>query len=113
MSERLQELQRQRALLQEHLAWLDREIATEQGRPAPTGPATPPSPLSPLPLPPTPRPVASAPDRDVDALLAQYSEKTGNVKQDVRRGCFLYFAAAFALVGLAVLALYLYSRNRH
>lgn len=114
MSERLKDLQRQRALLQEHLAWLDREIAAEQGRPSPSpsgAAATLPAQITAQPSP-APRPTVPD-DRDADALIAQYREKTGDVKQDVRRGCFLYFAAAFAIVGLAVLALYLYSRSRH
>ncbi|MCX6955254.1 MAG: hypothetical protein NTV51_24130 [Verrucomicrobia bacterium] len=54
MSDRLQELLRQRALLQEHLAWLDREIEAASGRAAdqPTPlrlaprPAFPPAPAS-------------------------------------------------------------------
>jgi hypothetical protein len=112
MSERLNELRRQRALLQEHLAWLDREIAAEQGHPPPaTAAVAPPAPL-PAPTPASPA-TALASERDPDAILARYREQTGDLKQNVRRGCFLYFIAAFALVGLAVLALYFYSRSRH
>ena len=64
MSDRLSQLLRQRALLQEHLTWLDREIAAETEKSAPTlAPAhsegnraaapAPPAPATP-PLPPAP-----------------------------------------------------------
>jgi len=33
------------------------------------------------------------------------------VRDEVKRGCFFYFFAAFGLVGLAILALYFYGRH--
>ena len=126
MSDRLRELLRQRALVQEHLSWLDREIAA----------ASPPAPLTPSPGPalpniaaiaelpaapvlresptpavaafPTPAPAAAATatTASADAILNEYRVAPDSVQQDVRRGCFLYFAAAFVLFALGVLGLY-------
>lgn len=89
MSDRLAELRRQRQLMQEHLAWLDREIATETGKAAPAA-ATP---AGPAPVPPA--------ETDADALIAQYSASPESLHQDVRKGCLLYFAlASVALIAL-------------
>ena len=130
MSDRLSQLHRQRALLQEHLAWLDREIAAASEKPAATAPApelktgrplsaVQPPPASAIPaataLPAT-TPVAAttiteAPPSPVeaaasDAILEKYRVPTGNLQQDVRKGCFLYFAASFVLLGALVAILY-------
>lgn len=101
---RLAELQRQRDLIREHLAWLDREIAREQGglpviitprattsspTPAPSTLTPPSAPAAPavanLPVPP--------PDPKTSALAA-------------RRGCFTAFFAAFAFIVLIFFAIY-------
>ena len=136
MSERLSELLRQRALLQQHLAWLDREIAS-----ATTPTTTPVASTVPLPAPvalPTlpvlagaPPPVAptagiatigtgtaTAPTSPLavtpnpDAILDKYRTETRNLQQDVRKGCFLYFAAALLILALGVLGLYFALRSR-
>ena len=105
MQDRLAELRRQRALVAEHLAWLDREIAAAEGKPSP----------APLPAPtPTPAPTATeilakvaepapalppvASDHPDAALLPE--PQPTDIKNDVRRGCLLYFA----LASLAVVA---------
>jgi hypothetical protein len=122
MPDRLDELVRQRALVQEHLAWLNREIAAaaEAAKaPAPSASPVPSIPLAPAPAsvqatlpsvspapPPPPAAVAATPV-DADEILARYQAKPGSVKQDVRKGCFLYFAAAFVLLGIGVALLYL------
>jgi hypothetical protein len=99
--QRLAELQRQRDLVREHLAWLEREIAREHG-------ATPPAPVvsvsvhaastaatSPAPLPEIPRP---------DPVGAA---------AETRRGCLFLFIAALSLLGLALFAIYfLHYRDR-
>ncbi len=143
MSDRLSELLRQRALLQEHLAWFDREIdaaarssSSPSGaalpRPAPTDvpafPLTPPLPtVSVAAIPPAPSPhaltarlagtVPVPPAESVvvpgaEAILDQYRVEPRSVQQDVRKGCFLYFAAAFVLLGLGVVALYFLISSR-
>lgn len=81
--------------MQEHLAWLDREIAAESGPPAaPSAPA--------VAAPPTP-PAAA----DADALIAQYSSSPESLHKDVRKGCLLYFALASLAVIALVAVLYL------
>lgn len=102
MSDRLKDLQRQRALAQEQLAWLDREIARETGVPTP---------VTPLPTgaqaKPDPRAVAQHPvTPSAEDIIAQYQSQARPVQSEVKRGCFLYFFAALGLVFLGVLALY-------
>jgi hypothetical protein len=105
MSDRLTELQRQRALVQEHLAWLDREIAAAQGSRRPTPAVMPVSPAMQVPVSPSPA--------DSEAILSQYRREPGTIKSDTRKGCFLYFVLAFLAFGALVLALYLRLPARH
>lgn len=96
MTDRLAELRRQRALVAEHLAWLDREIAA-------ANPAAPPPPsLSPAVESPAvtatrsePLPPAPAPQPPASALP---ESRPADIRRDVRRGCLLYFALAALLV---------------
>jgi len=129
---RLQDLRRQRELVAEQLAWLDREIAAAGGSTTP--PATASVPISPWPsypaespvpapqpalrlVTPAPRPLApfapapvvpSSPAAlaEADELLEQYRVPPETLKTDVRAGCFLYFFGAFALVGLGIAVFY-------
>jgi hypothetical protein len=102
--DRLTELRRQRALLQQHTDWLDREISRASLN------ATPESP--PAVAPPTPDPSvtlrAAEPliTADPDAILSQYRSDEGRLKTDVRKGCLLYCLGAFALLGLSLLIVY-------
>jgi hypothetical protein len=126
MPDRLSELVRQRALVLEHLAWLDREIAsaTASGAASPLAPTPPPGiatanlPAN-LPLVETTRgpapatggaPVASATSGaavpEPEIILDQYRVAPATVKQDVRKGCLLYFAGAFVVLGIIVAILY-------
>jgi len=116
VSERLKELQRQRALALEQVAWFDREIAREtNGSWEPTPVSAPP--LSPLtkaatvvPFPPAQGGVPSASpivaDAAAEKILDRYRPEGQSIQNDVRRGCFLYFFTALAIVGLAVVAFY-------
>jgi hypothetical protein len=128
MSDRLNELQRQRALVQEHLAWMEREIAAEMARagPAPASPAEAPfagqlPPATPLqwqppfarPANPVPSAMPAPGEPDAETIMEKYRDEAKDVKQDVRKGCFLYFAIAFLLLGLAVTALYFHTLKRH
>ena len=105
MSDRLKDLQRQRALAQEQLAWFDREIAREtNAAPAPMAvPAAVPAPA------PT---AVSQSIPQADELIERYAPKGKPVHDQVKRGCLLYFGIAFALVALGILALYLYHRMK-
>lgn len=107
MSDRLKDLQRQRALAQEQLAWLDREIARETGATA-TAPTPPAAPAAPAPV--TPANADAA--RLADEILARYKDEAASSPGDVKRGCYLYFALAFVLLGLGLVALYFYSASR-
>ena len=113
MSDRLNELQRQRALAQEQVAWFDREIARERGEtvlpavplPAVVAPATPAV---------TEKPAATASAAAADAQAAEIIERFKKteppIRDDVRRGCFLYFIGAFVLLALGIVAFYLLHR---
>lgn len=114
MADRLQELLHQKALLNEQAAWLDREIRTEQARigaaPAPVQPppAAPPSPETV----PEQTEIAAAGDENANAILEQYRSSPRSLQQEVRRGCFLYFFGALALLGVCVALIYLTHRGR-
>ena len=135
MPDRLNELVRQRTLVSEHLAWLDREIARANSMPAPA-PAPLATQIAPSPagsfVPPTCdtaaltsatakvdpivasppsapalMPVAGQPPAALsEEILDQYRVSPKAVHQDVRKGCFLYFVGAFVVLGIVVAILY-------
>jgi hypothetical protein len=135
MSDRLRELLRQRALLQEHLTWLDREIAAES-RPGPASPPPwaemppvpavadlPTAPVVPAPMPhspaaavisirPAPSTASVAAAANPDAILEEYRVAPAALQQDIRRGCFFYFAAALVVFALGVVVLYFLLSSR-
>ena len=136
MTDRLPELVRQRALVLEQLAWLEKEIALARAaRPGPpvqapvglpfiaAGDVTlPPAPaiaaggtvypssetpvMLPLPVPAKASEPIAAPDSAIDDTLERYRVSPAAVHQDVRKGCFLYFALAFVVLGIVVAILY-------
>jgi len=125
MSDRLQELQRHRAMLQEHLAWLDREIAAlGESKPSPLPPAegvpaafTAPTPRAPGSFPPTATrsnsaaaELASA--KTAEEIMARYQAETQSVQTKTKLGCFLYFFFALGLVAVIVLIFYLRTLHR-
>jgi len=114
MSDRLNELQRQRAIIQGHLAWLDSEIAAAQGS-IPTALPSLASFQPQAPTPPVPSTIATpaAPYQDADELIAKFGTDTKSSAQSARRGCFLVFALSLLLLGLIVYGLYRYSRSLH
>ena len=123
MPDRHSELLRQRALVLEHLAWLDREIASvSSGNTVPPDAATAPAPITaatPADVPTgaatpamspnvssgTAKPAEDIPP-DTEVILEQYRVEPAAVKQDVRKGCLLYFVGAFVLLGIVVAVLY-------
>jgi len=107
VSDRLEELRRQRGLLRSHLDWLDREIASLAG----AAPAAPPPPAAAPPARPPPEPRAA--DAEAEAILAEYRLPAVSIQKQARVGCLLYFAAAITLMVLAVGALYLILRRAH
>ena len=105
MSDRLKDLQRQRALAQEQLAWLEREIARETGAVSVPTSAPPPAPLAAA-------STAPAATSHADELIERYAEKEKPVHDQVKQGCLLYLGIAFALVAVGVLALFLHHRMK-
>jgi hypothetical protein len=113
MSERLPELLRQRALIQEHLAWLDREIAAAQGLPTPPRPVAT-SPLT-APAPTTihaPLGISSKIDDEAATIIGQYQKDPNVLKTDTKRGCLVAFGIGFGLFAvIAFIAYWLYARH--
>lgn len=122
MPDRLQELIQQRRLIEEHLAWLNREIAATL--PHPTGGGVSDSRAQLTQTSSTVRPIhppqtgamaeATLAEKDADNILAEFQQNPQNLRQDVRRGCLIYFGVFMALLMLGVFLLYLNyaSRNR-
>jgi hypothetical protein len=110
MSDRLTELQRQRALIQEHLAWLDHEIAAAQGKPLPT-----PLVASQLPSGKLPQAIAtlSTPNEaDAEKIISQYHKDPSSLNKDTKRGCLMAFGLAMGVIALAsFVAYWLYARH--
>jgi hypothetical protein len=96
---RLAELNHQRALVQQQLAWLEREIARESGAPG----ATPATPVQPVPA--TTAPTTSSPS-GLPAELEAYAPDPVATAADARRGCFLVAALALVLMIAALTAIY-------
>jgi hypothetical protein len=101
MSDRLTELRRQRALLQQHADWLDREIAA--CLPAtPAAPAAVPPPASPV--------VRPEPPAVADEL---YTPDPVSAGAQARRGCLVTVAvAALLLLALGAAIYFVYYRDR-
>lgn len=108
-SDRLKELQRQRTLAQEQVAWFDREIAKEQSLVAADRPAETPS------VPAAEGAVSAPGDStsplDAEKLMRRYQSSGTSVRDEVKRGCFLYFFGAFAVLIVAVVVFYLLWRK--
>ena len=97
MSDRLDELHRQRRLLQEHLLWLDREIARESGAPKSAADASTPLPASRAPLP-QPATEAGVSEPMAEEILDQFGSGPENLKADTRKGCLTLFFVALGLL---------------
>jgi hypothetical protein len=119
MPDRLADLRRQRALVQDHLAWLDREIAEAAAATNVSPPAPPRSAVDDLvERSPAPRARISAvamPEAanaiPVEALIEDYRVSPVSLKSDLRKGCLIYLACGLALLGVAVAALYFWFRH--
>jgi hypothetical protein len=100
-------------LIQEHLAWLDREIAAESGSIEPIRHATPieiaAQPVAPPIVGESQTFSASSPaiEQQAETAMAQYSVTPQAIQQDVRKGCLLYFAVGFLLFAATVVGVYL------
>lgn len=106
--DRLAELRRQRALVQRHLEWLDQEIenATGQVARAPSSAEAKPIIALATALPARAASGSAAAPTPVESLLGEQPRAASDVRQDVKKGCLLYFAAAIAAVMFTVAVLY-------
>lgn len=127
--DRLAQLRRQRALVQEHLAWLEREIAetekTGATEPAPASSGNQTNQDRPAPALSSSafaagltrgrndalEPAANTTDTQAEAVMEEYRVGSDDLQRDVRKGCFLYFAAALALLVAGVAGLYFALRH--
>jgi hypothetical protein len=111
VSDRSDELRRQRDLLREHLDWLEREISQADAEPAQDAPVArqpPPRIIAPV-----FSITASDADRDAEAILAQYRRPAPAVESQTKRGCILYFAVALALfLAVAAAFFFFYYKSR-
>jgi hypothetical protein len=99
MSERLRHLQRQRALLGEHLTWIDSEIARETSTalncPQPADkPAS--APLI------APAPQAELVSDSAETLIEKYADEERQNPNAIRRGCLIVFTLSLALIAAGV-----------
>lgn len=112
MSDRLEEFRRQRALLQEHLAWIDREIAALDGAASGSNPAAAPRPVVPLAsIAPIVRAVtpASAPAPE----FPEYEPNAATLQDDTKRGCLVYAAMGLILFFALLAGIYFIGYRDH
>lgn len=98
--EKLEELLRQRRLIEEHLRWLDQQIAEAEGSSrSPVGSIRPPAATAPHP----PSTSSTGEPLPLPALDRK------NIRRSIARGCAFYIAVAAAMVFLLWLAYHLAS----
>jgi hypothetical protein len=113
--DRLTELKRQRALIAEHLVWLDHEIGALQGVPTEdTHPRLIAPPQASVSAPPLATPTAPAPPSAGEVpdpalnLLQEAERQRGQISKS---GCWIVFAT-FVLIGIGVITTYILFRYR-
>ena len=114
MADRLDELRKQRAVIQQHLTWLDHEIAamtvTRLTLPpfAMRGNTRPPVPGA------TNAPMKAAPAAGMPIPeLSEFQVDPDNVQGDTKRGCLLYSALALVIFALVLAAIYYLGYRDH
>jgi hypothetical protein len=112
MPDRLDRLRHQRALVQEQLAWIDREIA-ELSRQADAG-AAPAPPTSPAATP-TAQPNLVRPTSVAQPLpdFPEDQADAASMQSAARRGCLMYAVLAVALLIAGAVALYFVAYRDH
>ena len=99
MSDRLDELRKQRALVQQHLTWLDHEIAAVTVNRLTLPPfAIRQGTRGPIPVP----PAGAVPIPE----LSEFQVDPTDVQVDTRKGCILYAGLAFLVLILILVAIY-------
>jgi hypothetical protein len=107
---RLDDLQRQRALIQEHLAWLDRQIAANAVTPAVLPPLTAQTASVPAPIR-LGSPQAIAPSGSGE--FEEYQPDAARMESDAKKGCLLYAVAGFLLFFATLVAVYFIGYRDH
>ncbi len=103
MSDRLTDLRRQRAAIQQHLDWLDREIAAEQ-----TGPGAPPAPAPAAPVP-VIHPTAPRASEADPGLTDLGQPDPVNAARQAKKGCLLYLVVALVIFFTAIFAIFYFA----
>jgi hypothetical protein len=101
VSDRLDDLRRQRTLQREQLDWIDREIAALEAA-AKAAPGA---------QPPEITVQARAGDSDAEAILREYMQPTASIENRTKLGCVLYLAVLLLLLALGIGAVYLHARS--
>ncbi len=101
MSDRLDELRRQRTLQREQLDWIDREIAALEAAAR----------VAPGAEPPELRAPARTVDVEAEAILREYVQPDASIEKRTKLGCFLYLGVLLALMALGIYAIYLHART--
>ena len=125
MNPRLDELLRQRALLAQHLAWLDQEIIQAKAEGAPEAETRePPGPVFKRFQPQQPEPpvmaeppvmepsAAGAEDAIAEDIISRYSEPRGQSAASAKRSAYLAFALFMVFMAALVAAFYFYEKSR-
>jgi hypothetical protein len=109
MPDRLEVLRQQRALVQEQLAWFDREIAalSETASAAPASPPAVAKAFVPVAAPAPTLPRAPLPD------FPEYRADPIGMQSAARRGCLMYAGLALLLLFLGAVAIYLLAYRDH
>ena len=123
--DRLAELRRQRALVAQHLAWIDSELtaagAGQTSQPLAAPPPTIPSAVSDEPGEPTaPATLAASEDAAIalaqtraDEIIEKYRATEALDPRAAKRGCLVLFGAFFAFAGFVILAIYYFRYVRN
>ena len=123
--DRRQQLERQKQLIQEHLAWLEEEIARldleeDKPRPRQSSPEKP-EPSAKVPIPVGPSDDSGRPDpffnlkapedpdpEDLPEVIEKERRSAGEIQKEIRGGCFVYSALVVLASVLIYILLYLY-----
>jgi hypothetical protein len=101
------ELRRQRELVAAHLRWLDEQIARSSGQLLPVAiPAAPPPPIAtPVSVTPPPLSTGTIPLPAASAVLPDIAIPEidpGSIRNEVRRGCFIYVIIVTVLLAASI-----------
>ena len=112
MSDRLEELRRQRALVQEHLAWMDREIAALDGgartpTPAPVAAARAVTSIQ------SPAPIARVAPPAAVPHFPEYEPNAATMQNDAKRGCLIYAAIGLVVFFAILVGIYFVAYRDH